>query len=398
MRILWVSDSPVKCTGYGTQTALLVPRLQKAGHEIYVYALDHVGEALQHNGVTVFGANGDVHGTLIADMATRVNADIVISLKNLHVLDPGTLRQMGIPWCPLVMVETEPLARMDLMYMPFTTQPLAVTRHGQRSLAMEGIQALYTPFGIDTEAFQPGDKLTARKKLNLPESAFIAAFVGANQTRPSRKALEPLLIAWASMVEQDREALLWLHTDMEGRFQGVDLNAMLQVLGIPQANWRSTDQTAYWVGGVPVDYLRTLYVASDVLVNPTVGGGFELTMVEAAACGTPVIACDFTAMHETALAGWKIATRGAHRGGAITWDARGGFVFQPSPEGILTALNLSADKHDDSDLQQKARERAMRYNIDTVIEQHWLPALMQIDALVNGAQLERMKGVANAAD
>ena len=38
MKILWHSNSPWARTGYGTQTALWVPRLAELGHEIAISA------------------------------------------------------------------------------------------------------------------------------------------------------------------------------------------------------------------------------------------------------------------------------------------------------------------------------------------------------------------------
>ncbi len=49
------------------------------------------------------------------------------------------------------------------------------------------------------------------------------------------------------------------------------------------------------------------YNAMDVLTNVALGQGFGIPILEAQACGTPVIVGDWTSMSELCFAGWKVA-------------------------------------------------------------------------------------------
>ena len=50
--------------------------------------------------------------------------------------------------------------------------------------------------------------------------------------------------------------------------------------------------------GLTDDELRVLYNAADLVVSPTMAEGFGLTLAEAAACGVPVVATDYSAVSE----------------------------------------------------------------------------------------------------
>ena len=52
--------------------------------------------------------------------------------------------------------------------------------------------------------------------------------------------------------------------------------------------------------------MADVYSSLDVLLNPAMGEGFGLPILEAHACGVPAIVTDFTAMSEVCGAGWKV--------------------------------------------------------------------------------------------
>jgi glycosyltransferase involved in cell wall biosynthesis len=60
------------------------------------------------------------------------------------------------------------------------------------------------------------------------------------------------------------------------------------------------EQRVQWHGYVPLPWLRILYSAADLLVFPETYTGYGLPVLEAMACGTPVITYDNTALRETA--------------------------------------------------------------------------------------------------
>jgi glycosyltransferase involved in cell wall biosynthesis len=59
--------------------------------------------------------------------------------------------------------------------------------------------------------------------------------------------------------------------------------------------------------------MAKIYSAMDVLLNPAMGEGFGITVLEAQACGTPAIVTDFSAMTE--VCGGGLACEVGHRTG-----------------------------------------------------------------------------------
>lgn len=59
------------------------------------------------------------------------------------------------------------------------------------------------------------------------------------------------------------------------------------------------DRRVQWLGYVPLHWLPGLYSSADLLIFPETYAGYGLPVLEAMACGTPVIAYDSTALPET---------------------------------------------------------------------------------------------------
>jgi len=385
MRLLIVSDTPSAPSSWGQWTRQLVPRLQTAGHECLVYATTYHGEQMAYQGMNVIGGNGDQRGDLMGDYAIRFKADAILTLKDPYVYNAQTVRSLPVPWIAVVPVDTEPVSALVLEQVNFATARLAIARNGHDLLRQHGVQAHYAPLGVDTTFWAPGDQIAAREALSLPPTAFVAAFVGANQTRPSRKGLAQLLLAWAQFLYRNKDthpdAVLYLHTRLGPEFGGHDLTAMIKAFGIPDRNWRAVDQVAYQGGYVPREQIRNVYRACDVLVSPSTGEGFNLPLVEAQACGKPGIAMDWTATRDTLWAGWKIT----REHGELEWEPSGSLRLRAHVNALEYAIGQAATVDDATraKLSTLAREGALQYEINHVVSTHWVPVLAQIDQLIN---------------
>jgi glycosyltransferase involved in cell wall biosynthesis len=120
------------------------------------------------------------------------------------------------------------------------------------------------PTGIDTEEFRPLPRAEARRRFGLPEDARIALFV-AEVVSDRRKGLQ--LLPAASEAVADIPGTLFV-TIGQGTAGG-----SFRHLG-------SLRDTAS---------LRAAYSAADVFVIPSLEDNFPNTMLEAMACGTPVV-------------------------------------------------------------------------------------------------------------
>ena len=69
---------------------------------------------------------------------------------------------------------------------------------------------------------------------------------------------------------------------------------------------RTPDQYRYQFDPFAPEHMADLYASFDVLLNPAMGEGFGLPVLEAQACGVPAVVTDFTALSEVCGAGWKV--------------------------------------------------------------------------------------------
>src|SRR5690606_25909845 len=143
-----------------------------------------------------------------------------------------------------------------------------------------------------------------RRQLGWDERPFIAMMNAANKGDPSRKGFREVLQAWRIFMEKRPagSAMLYLHTDAFGR-SGVPLLELAEQLGIADSV-QFPDAYRYAIGTIPAGELALMYNSADVLLNPSMGEGFGVPLIEAQACGTPVIVTDFSAMRELCFAGW----------------------------------------------------------------------------------------------
>jgi glycosyltransferase involved in cell wall biosynthesis len=247
-----------------------------------------------------------------------------------------------------------------------------MSRFGENELRVAGLDPLYVPHGVNTEVFTPRDRTEMRQMLKLPEDAFIVGMVANNQGQsPARKAFSDAFIAFSVFRADHPDAMLYLHCEMTGFRNGLDLYRMLQRFDIPEESVTFTDQVML-EHVFPPGALAALYNCFDVLLNPSYGEGFGIPIVEAQACGTPVIVTDWTSMTELCGAGWKV--------GGTLWDhaMAEAFWMKPDVDQIVAALEEAYEAHDDFTIRERARQFAVQYDADKVLTDYWVPALEQI--------------------
>lgn len=143
--------------------------------------------------------------------------------------------------------------------------------------------------GVDLRRFCPGDRDAARARLELDRTQPVVLAV---RRLVPRMGLDVLLAAWPSVRAEHPAAVLLLAGEGPER-----MRLESQVVGLGVAS------SVRFLGRVDEDTLVDCYRAADVSVVPTVAlEGFGLIVLEALACGTPVIATDVGALPE-ALAG-----------------------------------------------------------------------------------------------
>jgi glycosyltransferase involved in cell wall biosynthesis len=393
MRILWHSNAPHCSTGYGVQTAIVAPRLQGLGHDIAISA----NWGLKDGVITVPGPVGPIpvypgaknpHGLdTIGPHTLNHRADVAITHYDAWVF-AGT--EIPAPWCPWFPVDTHGLvAPCVLEAVKHAAVRLVQTRAGQAALAAAGLDSTYVPAMVDPEVYYPDDGSKIREGLGIGEG-FLVGMIAANKGgHPCRKAFPQAFDGFARFHAEHPESLLYVHTDPKSP-EGLDLVELADHFGIGAAiRWANPYGL---VLGYADAQMRAIYNALDVLLSPSMGEGVGVPILEAQACGTPVITGDWTSMSEVTKTGKAISRDDAypyHFAGYGEW-------FLANPQAIADALTEALDwQHDPAAVSDAVSE----YEVDRVMAEHWAPALDQIATAItppappqpNRAQRRQMK-------
>lgn len=375
MRVLWGSNLKAQ-SGYAGQARLFVPRIQRAGHHIAVFEMTG-GNTLPHEwqGITVLPIAKDPLGNDILPAHYQYGEyDALITLVDAWGLQPDIMEKTN--WFPITPVDTHPVSPRVLHSLKSAKRPIAMSQWGLERLKREGLNPLFLPHGVDPSVWYPMDRASVRAQLGLNESTFFAAFVGVNDSNPSRKGIPELLMAWNLFVKQYPDSILYLHTSATGNMGqsgvhgGVDIPELMRVLEIPPLTVRMADWYRYTTG-IPASELNMIANAADVLVIPSRGEGFCLPLLEFARAGCPMITTDFAAQRELCFTGWLVE-------GEPEWSWQSALVMKPGIQSIIERLEQARGSRDDVQLRATMVECARAYDIDTVFQRFGIPALNAI--------------------
>jgi glycosyltransferase involved in cell wall biosynthesis len=166
---------------------------------------------------------------------------------------------------------------------------IAMTHFGQQAMP----EAPVIWHGVDTAVFHPRDKRESKRALGFDPDRFLVLRVDKNSIRKDYpatwKALRPVLRNYADVdVHFHCQPTAW---------DGFNINAVIFNDEDIRDRVTFTPNLGGFTG-LSSDQLATLYSAADLFVSTSWGEGFGLTILEAMACGTPVLAQDCSAVTE----------------------------------------------------------------------------------------------------
>jgi len=366
-----VPSPPVYGGAIESHTFLLASALGRAGIKVHYVSDVRKGTALGPN-VTVHPVHGPVRkfpvpfpgwifshaigGVLSAGISYEVSLRKEVEVAHFHEETSALLYLRFRPRVPVVFTlhnppswlgsvssKSEALARNAISAVTsrhvvqrsehFVTFSSSVADGFIRLYGLERERVSVVPHPVDTEFFRPdpGREETARKKYGLQDRYIL--FLGRLDPR---KGISSLLQAVAQL---ERKPVTVIGGDGPERDSLIEL---ARSLGI--------GSSTRFLGPVPGPFVPGLLSGADCLVLPSVAEMSPLIIVEALACGLPVVAFDLPGLR------------------GLVADGYTGYLLRPDVSALSSALErIVQDDQARRRLSRNARESALKNHSSDVV-------------------------------
>lgn len=307
LRLLYSSNAFWCTSGYGVQGRSLLPRLANlpefGGRENIAqfawYGLD--GGMHNVDGFAIYPKFDDPYGNdVIGAHASHFGANVVMTLIDVWVLRQTKQQVDPALWLAWLPIDHDPVPQQFLDSLQGCHLPLTYSKWGHKMLTEAGVENHYIPHGIEPSVYRviPDREEVRRFKkwLTGDETCHLSVMVAANKGFPDRKWFQGQLECWRDFAKDKPNAKIYIHSLPTPIHGGVDFPTLAKRLGI-EGQLIFPHPYLYRLG-YPPEHLAFVYNAADVLMAASMSEGFGIPIVEAQACGCPVVVTDFSAMPE----------------------------------------------------------------------------------------------------
>ncbi len=326
-------------------------------------------------------------GILNREIVGNWEMDCVISLFDIWTLKKEIDKHIAA-WIP---IDTQNVNEKIVKAAKNIPIKIAMSKHGESELQKAGFETMYAPIGYDPDVFypKPDAGYEFRKSLIFPnneispDEMFLIGSVGINYPG-DRKGFILLMLAFREFHKRHDNARLFLHTIAHKEHDGLNYAAIASDLGIGElVAWPHQDRM--WYGLYDEEVMSEIYSGFDVFCLPTKGEGFGRPIIEAQACGTPVIVSNNTSGPELCRMGWLIDTHwdDAEYLGSNVWR------YPPRPSAILDALEkayefacVSLEGPVASRRTRQAISKSVaEFTWDNVWSEYWTPIMAKVEEI-----------------
>jgi glycosyltransferase involved in cell wall biosynthesis len=351
-------------------------------------------ERMDDSGVQILTSAGKSYARgMIAGTIDRWSPDVVITICDPFMLDPGEFPP-GVPVMPWQPVDCDPLGELDgLWYRSMIESgrqvlPVAMSLHGQRMLREHlGLDAPVIPHAADPAVFyrDPFAGTAWRRKLGVPEGTFLISMCGVNNDASDRKGFIPQLLAFNQFTRKFPDTAMYIHTEAQNP-EGLNLAKAAVSLGL-QKRLVFADEYLRGADLYGDDYMFGMYNGSQLYSQASRGEGFGVNVIEALACGTPVIGTKAAA--QTEIIG-EDGRQGFLVGGQREWVKRhNAWWVSPSVQELTNAYRRAYLRGNNSKAWRA--EFDYSYNPDDIAFE-WDRQIGRVTSALYGARERRKVG------
>jgi len=369
LKIIWYFCAPSDPYGYGVVSKEICTRLIKEGHHVVIASRYEVGAPHFDGVIPVFTG---INSGLVQLVSQEEGFDYIVYVYNENQDSSITFNN----WVSCAAFDYEFLPQKIAEEIKKSKFQFCVSHHNQRELEKLGFKPSYCPWGVDTNLFKPSVELRKkrREKMKWDDDTFIVGTVGMNLTNDRKNHIN-LLKAFQKFSLAHLNVELYMHCSA---FSPLPLEQIAQSLGISD-RVSFIDQKVYHMNALLYSGMPEIYNGLDVLCIPSKGESFGLPLLEAQACGVPVITTDTTGGSELVKGGWLIPVDEDDyeylKFGSWQAVVRASKIYEQLENAYLTWKNRDITFN----YGTKARLGVMEYDWDAVFEKYWKPFLKVLE-------------------
>lgn len=345
---------------------LMAPILEQLSLEYDIKVIGNSYEKSEHNyGFSIVSANNLQEGLAIANIIINAwKPDVFICGFDipLQIAVYNNIKQFGLKYIAITPLENPPLTpswAAELMQMDFV---FFISELGKQAALKAGLTKVeHLSVSTNLLVFTPADddeKSRIRQTLGIADE-FVVITVADNQERKNIWAEFEIL----SKLKQAGKRIKFLLVTRENSAVGYKLRDFAVEYGINK-------ETIIIERGVPIDQLRNLYVASDLYLTTSKAEGLGIPILEAMACGLPVVGTDTGAITELLSNGKGVLVRPAYTFRDVWGNSLRAMIdVDDAYEKILNLMGNPIDTKPALDYVRSLTEVNSAAQVKTVIEE-----------------------------
>lgn len=328
MKVLWCGDSPRVSTGFARCTRAACDAMNARGWRVDILGINDFGDPGEYHSPIwpcrqpLDGGRDSFGVTRLPRMICRQKPDAVVILNDPWNIDPyleyiaqyakqlDTLDRKGeatllrnTPIVAWLAVDGDNVNGKELNRLAHV---MVWTEYAGKQLELGGYEgdSDVVPLAVDRSLFYQRPIDESRKKLippEVPKGAFVVGAVGRNQPRKRLDLTLQYFGEWIESREID-DAYLYLHVAPTGD-QGIDIMRVAKYYGLAGKLVLMNQGVNHDIGD---DTMPFVYSSLDLYFTTTQGEGWGLPALEAMACGTPVLAPDWSGLGDWAQGAAKL--------------------------------------------------------------------------------------------
>ena len=379
-KLLWMSDSPLTCTGFATISWNILNRLAEQGHDCNYLGHNYIGQTIP-KGLKLEDSpvyNFNIHGgstkpyaqDILIPKIQKLKPDFFCILLDTFMLYPWMLNLDFAPAKTIVYFPSDgggglPVGCDNILRK--VTCPVAMSKFAQKQAwEVHGLKTEYIPHAIDKKIYYPlsvDEKLKLKQAWGL-EDKFVVGCVARNQ---GRKMLDRMVKAFSIFAKKAPNAVLFLHMDPHDAAAPFDIITLIRSRNLQN---RVIFTGMKFFDGFDYKKMNEVYNLMDVFFLSTSGEGFGVPTIEAMACEIPVIVTDYTTTQELVVddgvCGIPVPIKGEITG---SWNVERGIMDEDKAADALELLYNNSDMR--KEMGKIGREKVLRTYTWDIVGKQW---------------------------